>query len=265
MKKHQHHPILKPDQDPSVKLAEMGAYLRQVRESKSMTLEEVAIKTMIRVSLLQAIEDGQLHKLPEPIYIQGFLLRFAEALDLNGVEFAKTFPILSTWRKRKLPQWYFSVPKPRAIHLYLIYIVIILGAVKGLSGFMEPTAISDSNSQPTETADQVADSEPVAIAQQPTPPVTTAQTLGANQSPSNPAVRVGLIVQDSSWVQVIADGKMEFEGTLAQGTERTWEAKQQLVVLAGNAGGVLVAVNDEQAKPMGKPGVAEEVIVRATP
>lgn len=261
MKKHHPKAILKPQQEPSVKLAEMGAYLRQVRESQSMTLEQVAAKTMIRVTLLQAIEEGQLYKLPEPIYVQGFLLRFAEALGLNGVEFAQSFPIISTWRKQKIAQWYLPMPKFRPIHLYLIYILLIMGAVKGLSGFVETTAMQESNGQQPETAEAVASSEP----EEPTPPTTASQTLGASQSNSNAPVRVGLIVQASSWVQIIADDKIEFEGTLQQGTERTWEAKQELIVVAGNAGGVLMAVNDEQAKLMGKPGVIEEVIVQAEP
>ncbi|MGL5193737.1 MAG: helix-turn-helix domain-containing protein [Chroococcales cyanobacterium] len=262
MKKHKPKAILKQQQDPSVKLAEMGAYLRQVRESQSMTLEEVAAKTMIRVSLLRSIEEGQLYKLPEPIYVQGFLLRFAEALGLDGVEFAKTFPIISTWRKQKIAQWYYlPMPRVRPIHLYLIYILLIMGAVKGVSGLVETSAMQESNGQQPETAETVASSEP----EEPTPPTTASQTLGASQSNSNAPVRVGLIVQDSSWVQITADDKIEFEGTLQQGTERTWEAKEQLVILAGNAGGILMAVNDEQAKLMGKPGVAEEVIVRAEP
>jgi cytoskeletal protein RodZ len=228
-----------------------------------MTLEQVAAKTMIRVSLLRSIEEGQLYKLPEPIYVQGFLLRYAETLGLNGVEFAKTFPIISTWRKQKITQWYLYLPMPkfRPIHLYLIYILLIMGAVKGLAGFVETTAMQESNGQKPETAETVASSEP----EEPTPPTTASQTLGASQSNSNAPVRVGLIVKDSSWVKITADDKIEFEGTLQQGTERTWEAKEQLVILAGNAGGVLMAVNDEQAKLMGKPGVIEEVTVRAEP
>ncbi|MCT7974649.1 helix-turn-helix domain-containing protein [Laspinema olomoucense] len=264
MKKPKPKAILKPRQDPSVKLAEMGAYLRQVRESQSMTLEQVAAKTMIRVSLLRSIEEGQLYKLPEPIYVQGFLLRFAEALGLNGVEFAKTFPIISTWRKQKIAQWYLPIPRVRPIHLYLIYILMIIGAVTGLSGFVETTAMPKSTGQAQETTDAVGSSES-ATAKKPTNPTPASQTRGTSQSNSDAPVRVGLIVQDSSWVQIIADGKTAFEGTLQQGTERSWEAKKQLVILAGNAGGVLMAVNNKQAKLMGKPGVAEEVIVQAEP
>jgi hypothetical protein len=45
----------------------------------------------------------------------------------------------------------------------------------------------------------------------------------------------------------VADGQTQFQGILPEGTKRTWEAKQELFVKAGNAGGVLMAVNDGQA------------------
>jgi hypothetical protein len=59
------------------------------------------------------------------------------------------------------------------------------------------------------------------------------------------------------------DGKTEFEGTLEGGTERSWKAKDKVVVVAGNAGGVLVTVNNGEAKRLGEPGQVEEVVFKA--
>ncbi len=39
--------------------------------------------------------------------------------------------------------------------------------------------------------------------------------------------------------------------------------QKQLVVVAGNAGGVMVAVNNGQAEPLGVLGVAKEVVFKA--
>jgi cytoskeletal protein RodZ len=64
---------------------------------------------------------------------------------------------------------------------------------------------------------------------------------------------------DQSWVRVVADGKTEFEGMLPEGTQRIWAADKEVTVRAGNAGGVLVSLNEGQAKPMGEPGTVEEV------
>jgi hypothetical protein len=78
-------------------------------------------------------------------------------------------------------------------------------------------------------------------------------------------VRIGLTLKAESWIEVVADGQTQFQGILPEGTKRTWEAKQELFVKAGNAGGVLMAVNDGQAKQMGAPGKVEEVTVKANP
>ena len=59
-------------------------------------------------------------------------------------------------------------------------------------------------------------------------------------------------------MRVIADGKKQFEGLLPQGTQRTWVAKEELKVRVGNAGGVLITVNQEQAKLLGQLGEVQE-------
>lgn len=73
------------------------------------------------------------------------------------------------------------------------------------------------------------------------------------------SVRVGLTMTSQSWVRVVVDGKTEFEGVLAEGTQRDWEANKQLVLRAGNAGGVMVSFNNGAAKRLGEPGSVEEV------
>ncbi|NEO63552.1 MAG: helix-turn-helix domain-containing protein, partial [Moorea sp. SIO4G2] len=52
-------------------LQKIGTYLSQVRQEKSIPIEEVANNTFIRLHILQALEAGQSEPLPEPVYIQG--------------------------------------------------------------------------------------------------------------------------------------------------------------------------------------------------
>jgi hypothetical protein len=62
-----------------------------------------------------------------------------------------------------------------------------------------------------------------------------------------------------SWLQVVADGQVVFEGILNPGATETWTAKQTLVLAAGNAGEVRVRVNEGAPQPLGKPGEVKEV------
>jgi len=76
-------------------------------------------------------------------------------------------------------------------------------------------------------------------------------------------VKIGVILKSSSWIRVVVDGKIDFEGVLPQGTYRTWKAQDQLIIKTNNAGGVLVSVNQQIPKQMGEPGKVEELRITA--
>ena len=64
----------------------LGKYLRNQRESKKISLREVANNTRVRQNLLKAIEEDQYHLLPPATYVKGFLLAYAKYLKLNPNE-----------------------------------------------------------------------------------------------------------------------------------------------------------------------------------
>ncbi len=64
----------------------LGKYLRNQRESKKISLREVANNTRVREHLLKAIEEDQYHLLPPATYVKGFLLAYAKYLRLDPNE-----------------------------------------------------------------------------------------------------------------------------------------------------------------------------------
>jgi cytoskeletal protein RodZ len=252
-------------QEQVEKLEELGSRLRQFRTEQSIPLEEVAARTRIQARLLNAIEEGKLDQLPEPVYIKGFIKRFAEALGLNGAEFASTFPTGSSMTFIK-PVWrHLPATQLRPVHLYLVYVLLVIGAVNGLSFLVRRSAI------------QVAyDDYPQRLQELPGPnrsqdmnlqpkSATNKVTEVMKRSQNGKPVQVGVTLKAKSWIRVVADGRLEFEGVLPEGTQRTWAAEQKLSVRAGNAGGVLVEFNNETAKEMGAPNEVQEVTFAATP
>ncbi|MCU0525387.1 MAG: DUF4115 domain-containing protein [Elainella sp. Prado103] len=77
-------------------LEAIGTYLSQVREGQARSLEEISAKTYIPMRLLKAIELGQGKTLPEPVFIQGFIRRYADALGLDGIDLSQKFPVTVT-------------------------------------------------------------------------------------------------------------------------------------------------------------------------
>jgi cytoskeleton protein RodZ len=118
----------------SNKLAEIGVRLREMRESKRMSISQVTAKTLIAERHLRAIEEGNLDSLPEPIYVQGFIRKYSKALGLEGL--AEDFPVAS----EPSPQSWSGSPAAelRPLHLYALYILIIAGAVSLLTSLLNP-------------------------------------------------------------------------------------------------------------------------------
>ncbi|HEY9610143.1 helix-turn-helix domain-containing protein [Allocoleopsis sp.] len=255
-------------QEQVEKLEELGSRLRQFRTEQSIPLEEVAAQTRIQARLLNAIEEGRLDELPEPVYIKGFIKRFAEALGLNGAEFASAFPTGSALQFVK-PAWqYLPAAQLRPMHLYLLYVCLVIGAVSGLSLLVRRSAMEGGMSRAEDYPSQVKQFPSPSPSTRPKPlqklePTKAAEVTQRSQDGKPVQVRVTLKAQ--SWLRIVADGKTEFEGTLPEGTKRTWVADKRLVVRAGNAGGVLVEFNKESAKQMGAPYEVQEISFAANP
>ncbi len=257
------------------KLKDIGSRLRQFRQAQSLSLEDVASQTRIQARLLKAIEEGRIDILPEPVYVQGFIKRFADAIGLDGEDLASEYP---TWPSIFFlkPSW-LSLPSAqlRPVHLYFSYILLVFLAVNAISAIVNKSAIKVSNAeigeekldQPVTKNRQLHASLPDQLdlnhsTNSKPAEITQAMVVSENTTNTEP-VRVGVTLKAESWMQVIVDGKKEFEGTLQQGDQRTWVAKEQVTVLAGNAGGVLIAFNDEKPKELGEPNKPQKVTFEA--
>ena len=67
-------------------MRELGEYLKQMRESRGVSLEEVAEATKVKIQYLRALEEGRYDLLPPDIYVRGFLRSYAEYLGIDPEE-----------------------------------------------------------------------------------------------------------------------------------------------------------------------------------
>lgn len=61
----------------------VGEFFKQVRETKGLTVDEVASKTRIRTDFVKALEDGNFAKLPDQVFARGFVRSYARSLGLD--------------------------------------------------------------------------------------------------------------------------------------------------------------------------------------
>ncbi|MDB9315653.1 DUF4115 domain-containing protein [Spirulina sp. CS-785/01] len=256
------------------KLKELGSYLREIRLKRGLSLEEVAKRTCIQLRLLKAIEEAQADTLPEPIYVRALIKQFADALDLNGSDFASAFPDYQNLQGIK-PSWkHVHSTQERPFHFYWVYVFVVIFAVSGLSILVQRSNMQlagQPQSSPTEETET-----PTPTEEDPTPPQDSAPstieavdrgnpgtvTAENDPEPASDQVVISMTLQEDCWLRVVSDGSILYEGILKKGEKRTWKAQEQITVQAGNAGGVVIAINNEEAKPLGNRGAVETVTYR---
>lgn len=72
-------------------MTELGSRLKEAREAKGYSLEELQGLTKIQKRYLQGIEEGDYSMMPGAFYIRAFIKQYAEAVDLNVEELFETY------------------------------------------------------------------------------------------------------------------------------------------------------------------------------
>ncbi|MCM2281484.1 MAG: helix-turn-helix domain-containing protein, partial [Bdellovibrionaceae bacterium] len=68
-----------------------GQILKENRERKGITLNEVALATKINVKVLTAIEEGDSDRLPTKTFLRGFVRSYARYLGLDEEAILSSF------------------------------------------------------------------------------------------------------------------------------------------------------------------------------
>ena len=239
------------------KLIEIGSNLQRIRLAKSISLDSVAAKTLISKRLLAAIETGDVEELPEAFYVKALISKYAKAIGADRIQVEAVSAVNTEVESAEVskPRKNLLNFQLRSLHLYLIYILLVVASVKGITVLVErPVIINEIPVEKPIIDSEVTQAEAV---KQVIPTQSVPQFV--SQSSTSESVTVGINLQERCWLKVMVDGKVAFEGILPQGTKRQWSGKKQVTIKAGNAGGVVISFNNEQQKVLGAPGQVEEI------
>jgi cytoskeletal protein RodZ len=230
-------------------MSSFGETLKRERELRGVGLREIAEGTKISVRFLQALEEDRIDALPGGLFPRAFARQYALFLGLDpervvadfaaahGEDVPERRPVTSPQPRRR--------PLPLG-HIFLGVIAALAVALTlGRRGADAPPAPS-----PTPQA------APVVLA---TDRVYPSPTRVAELSGDGLVLTV--TAQAECWVEVRADGAMVVNRVLAQGESQTYEARGEIVLSVGNAGGLSIRINDRPALPLGRSGEVRKNIV----
>lgn len=273
-------------------LHEVGQALKEAREAQGRTQEEIAETTRIATRHIRAIEEGNEKELPEVFYIRSFLKKYADAVGLSANEVADAYskaPVPTTTTPSLgmtlgpivyyiavigliggvlALAWHFQPkvsvvsepsptptpslkpsPKPTA--------AVYGPPVKPTPKPSPSVVASPVAASPAPTASVAPSASPVASPIASAAPAAVASPVGSATPAPSPTPSTGkleLVIQERSWVEVRANGRLVFEGLMRPGQRRTVNG-DNIEVTAGNAGGVRIFVNGADSGLLGDRGM----------
>jgi cytoskeleton protein RodZ len=286
-------PLSTQDMKEPVSITGLGAVLRNEREKKGLTLEQVGSITKLRVKVVEALENETWGDLPPPVFVRGFIRSYAKVLDLDGTELLHLHE-----RVAPLPA---VTGKPVEVQhrsykgrfLLTVILVLILGFVAYLLvEHFSPSgeqlieikqAILESGKEKRDAA-LTADQAQGGGEKEPSPAQGTAalpavvQPREVERAPANAAsagaqtlapvsvtetqaeaispetYELKGVVLDETWVRIQIDNGGAKEYIFQPGAKPQWKAREGFFLTVGNAAGIELELNGTKLKSLGKAG-----------
>jgi len=241
-------------------MATFGENLRRERELRGISLHEIAEVTKISVRFLKALEQDRFEILPGGIFRRTFLRQYAKHVGLDADRIVAEF--LYT-------QGTETEPGPSQVRRFVVPpgTLPILAGLGLLVWLAFPWSGAARRDEPAASAASV----PVSIPREHVyPPAARPEPIPVAAPEGGPSVSVqskddGLILtlaaKQDCWVSVSADGAPVLDRVLSAGETQTLEARGEIVLSVGNAGGLSFRVNDQPGVPLGKSGEVKKNIV----
>jgi len=264
---------------------EIGRELRSQREQLSLHLDEVERNIHVKAHYLAALEKGAMDELPSTVQTRGMLSNYATFLDLDADALLLRFAdALQTRHRERNPQkpvrkqgqpFLANIPPIRSfIAGDMIFgvgtvILLVAFAIWGVSRVLtiqgqrevQPTAPSISDVLLTLPAPSLDTATPTVLAVESFPGEATVTVVIPTQN-LNVNVQVNLIAVERTFMRVIADGEVVFEGRVVPGNAYPYEAETQVEVLVGSGAAIRIVYNGRDLGLLGTFGQVVNNIYR---
>jgi cytoskeleton protein RodZ len=244
---------------------DVGARLRAARETKQVSLREIANATKISVSALEALEENDTAQLPGGIFTRAFVRSYAAEVGLDPEETTRDFVAQMPEAGIEEEETYdyhahehdlFQSQQRMAVAV--LKLVAIGLPVAGLLLYLGTRIVTTRSEPPEAPSAMTAPASPARVAR----PVRTEPAVTAQTMPQGPLTIV-LRPRADCWVSLRIDGESVFERVMRSGERESYEAADEIILNIGDAGAFAFAINQEAGRALGESG--EVVTATITP
>jgi cytoskeletal protein RodZ len=267
---------------------DFGAYLRQAREKRGISLQQVSVTTKISARVLDALERNDPSKLPGAIFSRAFVRSYAREVGLEPEQAVANFvaafpeesgaedmPSATTAEDAETFESRRRVATTLVRLLVISLVVVVLGLIYvtmwgskakpapgvGELGAVHPVRPPAATRQATpapaiqpEAAAGVPEATaPPSTSTPPQPDVTAGGLVDSAVGQAAPLV-VGIVASDLCWLSVTVDGNRLLARNLQAGERLEYQVGTRVTMIVGNAAALAVTLNGKPARPLGGPG-----------
>jgi len=255
-------------------LKNIGKDLRERRELLSLHFDEVERNTHVKAHYLEALERGALDDLPSTVQTRGMLSNYATFLDMDVDALLLRFAdALQARHRERNPQKparkpgqpiIANMPPVRSfiagdmIFGVSMAILLVGFAIWGVSRVMniqsqrdiKPTAPSISEVLLASPNPSLSTVTPTFLPVESFPGEATVTVEIPTQN-ANAEVQLNLVAVERTYMRVVVDGEIAFEGRVVPGNAYPFEAESQIEVLVGSGAAIRTVYNGRDLGLMG--------------
>ena len=220
----------------------VGGILKKKREELGQDLHEISRTLKIRYDYLKAIEDEEFGKLPEEVYVKGYIREYSKILNIDPeITLSAYVQQLSPSQDENK-----EIPKNEIVHRkklkfrYLLILAILILIISVT--FIFSSFLWENNKMalpPPETKKEI-----------PSTPEETKPELSPATVESSHILEI--FATDTTWLSVKIDDASIEDILLNQGESVKFQAKNGFSLKIGNAGGVKLIFDGKEIEELGE-------------
>ncbi len=237
-------------------MSEIGKILKEAREQKNITLEEVEKSTKIRQYYIKSLEEDKFENLPGKVYATGFLKTYANYLNIPTEKLVKELKEkfkssdtnidelkLSEVKEKNLNKNPISLNIRKLIFtIFIIGLFVFVYMIYNNIDFNKSNISNNKNSEELIYNDQIQENNE--------------NQLEVNENKGNDIqnidkiegvnLELSALKNDKCWIRVIIDGEFTYEGTLSNGMVKKFKGEKEIRVKFGNPAGLKIVFNGKK-------------------
>lgn len=247
------------EKDVSMKpsMASIGEKLKNARERKNLTIEQVQKQTRIHSTVLAALEEGRCDELLTYTYVRSFLSKYAGYLGLDPKETVKEYASLHSEEpdfqkaseSNKVDAQGLEVVSK---FIYVISFVLLLVALVSLTAFLwkKVTPTVARSLKPKRALVKTVQVVPQKTKTQALSK-TAAKTPPQTAIPKKGPFKLDLKIRQKVLVEIKKDGVLIFKRSLPKGTVESLTANDKIELYVARAEAIELVLN---GRSLGSPG-----------